>query len=142
MTDVFFTAIGENASTDALAIPHAQDLTKHLVRLINPYARFIEARITVEGAARVESIVFDVDVELSQIRQFDIHATERISVSFTTDDDTWPEVLALREDFPLVPHLNLRPVSFRVASACTSRHIQKAGFGGRQSVSSNVFEIG
>ena len=112
MTDVFFTTIGENASTDALAIPHAQDLTKHLVRLINPYARFIEARISVEGAARVESIVFDVDVELSQIRQFDIHATERIGVSFTTDDNTWPEVLALREDFPLVPHLNLRQNEF------------------------------
>lgn len=112
MTDVFFTVPGESAATDALVIPHAQDLANHLVRQINPYARFIDARVAVEGAERIETIVFDVDVELSQITQFDIHPTERISVLFTPKNDAWPEVLALREDFPVVPHLNLRPVEF------------------------------
>ena len=110
MTDVFFTAPGESAATGALVIPLAQDLAKHLLRQINPYARFGEARITQEDAERVETIVFDVDVELSQITEFDIHPTERIGVSFRPQNDAWPEVLALREDFPVVPHLNLRPV--------------------------------
>ena len=112
MTDIFFTAPGESATTDSLVIAHAQELANHLVRRINPYARFIDARVTLEGTERVETIVFDVDLELSQITQYDIHPTERISVSFTPKDDVWPEVLALREKFPLVPHLNLRPVEF------------------------------
>lgn len=112
MTDTFFTAPGESAAVDALVIPHAQALASHLERQTNPYARFIEARIAVEGTDRAEIIVLDVDVELSQITEFDIHPTERISVSFTSKNDAWPEVLALRENFPLVPHLNLRPVEF------------------------------
>jgi len=112
VTDVFFTVLGESAATDALVIPHARDLANHLVRQINPYARFIEARIAVEGVQRIETIVFDVDVELSQITEFDIHPRERVSVSFPQKNDAWPEVLALREDFPLVPHLYLRPVEF------------------------------
>lgn len=112
MSDVFFTARGESAASDALVISHARDLANHLLRQINPYARFTEARIVVEGEERIETIVFDVDVELSQITAFDIHPRERISVSFRPENDTWPEVLALRENFPLVPHLNLRPVEF------------------------------
>lgn len=112
MTDVFFLVPGESAAIDALVIPYAQDLAKHLVRQINPYARFVEARITAEDIDRIETIVFNVDVELSQITAFDIHPTERISVSFRPNGVTWPEVLALREDFPVVPHLNLRTVEF------------------------------
>jgi hypothetical protein len=108
VTDVFFIAPGESAATDALVTPLAQDLAKHLLRQINPYARFREARITQEDAERMETIVFDIDVELSQITEFDIHPTERISVSFRPQNDAWPEVLALREDFPVVPHLPLR----------------------------------
>jgi len=112
MTDAFFTAPGESAAVDALVSPHAQELAHHLVRQINPYARFIEARIAVEGTDRIETIVFDVDVELSQITKFDVHPTERISVSFPPKNDAWPEVLALRQNFPVVPHLYLRPVEF------------------------------
>lgn len=112
MTDVFFNAPGESAAADALLICHAQELASHLARRINPYARLVDSRIDVEQALRIETIVFDVDVELSQITQFDIHPAERVSVSFLAESEAWPEVLALREDFPLVPHLNLRPVEF------------------------------
>jgi len=112
VTDVFFPAPGESAAVDALVIPHARELANHLVRQINPYARFIDARVAVAEAERVETIVFDVDVEMSQVTAFDILPTERISVSFTSKNDAWPEVLALRENFPLVPHLNLRLAEF------------------------------
>ena len=37
---------------------------------------------------------------------------ERISVSFSASDDSWPVVFALRQDFPLVPHLHLRATEF------------------------------
>uniref|UniRef100_A0A372IJP3 Thiamine biosynthesis protein ThiF n=1 Tax=Paracidobacterium acidisoli TaxID=2303751 RepID=A0A372IJP3_9BACT len=112
MTDALFAAPGESVAVDTLVGAHAQGLARHLVRQINPYARFVEARVAVEGADRIETIVFDVDVELSQITKFDIHPTERISVSFPPKNDAWPEVLALRQNFPVVPHLYLRPVEF------------------------------
>jgi hypothetical protein len=112
MTDVFFEALGESATPDTLLIRHARELANHLVRQINPYARLVDTRIAVEEAERIETIVFDVDVELSQVIDYDIHPTERVSVSFRAEVDAWPEVLALREDFPLVPHLNLRATEF------------------------------
>jgi integrative and conjugative element protein (TIGR02256 family) len=112
VTDAYFIPSGASATVDALAIPYAQELASHLVRRVNPYARFFEARVAESEAERVETIVFDVDVELSQITAFDIHPTERISVSLIANNDAWPEVLALREDFPVVPHLNLRAVEF------------------------------
>ncbi len=112
MIDAYFAPSGASATVDALVIPHAQKLANYLVRQVNPYARFVETRVGEAGAERVETIVFDVDVELSQITAFDIHPTERISVSCMASNDAWPEVLALRKDFPIVPHLNLRPVEF------------------------------
>lgn len=112
MTDVFFSAPGESVDIDALVVPYARDLAKHLARQINPYAWLVDTRVAVEGAQRIETIIFDVDVELSQVTQFDIHPTERVSVSFGVELEAWPEVLALREDFPLVPHLNLRATEF------------------------------
>lgn len=112
MTDVFFSAPGESTAPDTLLIRHSQELANHLARQINPYARLVDIRIAIEEARRIETIVFDVDVELSQVTAFEIHPTERVSVTFLPEGDRWPEVLALREDFPLVPHLNLRPVEF------------------------------
>jgi Prokaryotic E2 family A/ThiF family/Prokaryotic homologs of the JAB domain len=112
VTDALVTAPGESVAVDALVGSHAQELAHHLVRQFNPYARFIDARVVVEGTERIETIVFDVDVELSQITKFDIHPTERISVSFAPKNDAWPEVLALRQNFPIVPHLYLRQVEF------------------------------
>jgi len=37
---------------------------------------------------------------------------ERVAVTFNETDDTYPEVVSLRPDFPLVPHLNLRSQEF------------------------------
>jgi len=55
-----------------------------------------------------ESVVFDVEVELPQRPVHPIRRIERIAVTFTADDRNYPEVYALREDFPQVSHLNLR----------------------------------
>lgn len=112
MTNVFFDALGERTAPDTLQIRHARELANHVARQINPYARLVDTRIAVEEAQRIETIVLDVDLELSQVTEFDIHPTERISVSFRAEVEAWPEVLALREDFPLVPHLNLRATEF------------------------------
>jgi Prokaryotic E2 family A/ThiF family len=74
---------------------------------LNSYARPIEVRVTSLGQ---ETIVFDVDVEVSQVRVNDIRPIERLSVTFW--GETLPEILALRADFPFVPHINPRPNEF------------------------------
>ena len=52
-------------------------------------------------------IVFDVEVELPQDIVDPIERIERVCAEFFWSDDRMPKVFALREDFPLVPHLNL-----------------------------------
>ena len=51
--------------------------------------------------------MLEVDVEVPQYPAYDIRHRERIAVAFSVNDQTQPEVLALRRDFPLVPHINL-----------------------------------
>jgi hypothetical protein len=77
----------------------------------NPWVRLVEVK-RAGGADENDTIVFDAEVELSQSVVCDIHPVERVSVSFGAADSTWPEVLALRTDFPYVPHLNLRDTEF------------------------------
>jgi integrative and conjugative element protein (TIGR02256 family) len=82
-------------------------LWNFLSRGLNSYARGVEARRSASGA---ETTVLDVDVEVSQIRVHDIRPVERVSVTFL--GESLPEVLALRSDFPFVPHINPRPNEF------------------------------
>ncbi len=41
-----------------------------------------------------------------------IRSVERIALVFSPDDVSYPDVLALRADFPRVPHINLRVDEF------------------------------
>ena len=68
-----------------------------------PYAVFVSA----SKSSSKEIITFDVCVEVPQDRENDIRPTERISARFSPDETLPPEVLVLRRDFPLVPHLYL-----------------------------------
>lgn len=92
------------ADLSTLAIPKAAQLARVLKAGSLPFAHFVEARRRTSG----ETVVFDVDVELGQILVHPIRRLERIAVSFDPDDRAIPEVLALRADFPRVPHLMLR----------------------------------
>jgi integrative and conjugative element protein (TIGR02256 family) len=71
----------------------------------NPHAGLVEVRRTAEEH---EVVVFEVEVEVSQVRRFDIQPRERLAVIFGKAEELNPEVLALRKDFPYVPHLNPR----------------------------------
>ena len=96
-----------------LTLEKAQALTEFLQAGINPFARLLECRAEVaDGAPLLESVVLDVDVEVPQHAVNDIRKQERLAVLFFANGVTYPEVLALREDFPAVPHLNLRPQEF------------------------------
>lgn len=63
-------------------------------------------RVTDEPA--IEIVLLEVEVELPQHVHHAIERRERIAAVFTPGVDSIPEVLALRADFPQVPHLNLR----------------------------------
>lgn len=73
-----------------------------------PYARLVECR-THDG---LETVVLDMDVQRPQVRDHDIHSTERVAVIFHPSDENYPEVLVLRRDFPLVPHRGIRSEEF------------------------------
>lgn len=94
---------GEVVDPTALRLPRAVDCARAVVTA-RSFARLVECRAN--GDAEV--IVFDADVERPQRPVNDIRRVERIAARFSRADDSYPEALALREDFPVVPHLNLR----------------------------------
>lgn len=97
----------------SLAIPRAKQLAALLAQHDLPYVQFIECRqLTLHSGESAETVVFDTDVERPQHLTHDVHRIERISATFTAKDDTYPEVLALRSDFPRVPHTNLRNTDY------------------------------
>jgi len=95
-----------DAPVDAntLVIPKAVELVRWLRRVSTTYATLVQTLRT----DTTEVVVFDVEAQLPQVRANAIENVERIAAVFPEADDASPEVLALREDFPRVPHLNLR----------------------------------
>ena len=65
-----------------------------------------------QGDPPADVIVFDIEPERPQKLHNDIRGLETVAVLFGDDDQLYPEVLALREDFPMVPHVNRRPLEF------------------------------
>lgn len=59
-----------------------------------------------------EILVFESEVELGQIIRNDIRSRERLAIIFDPSDDILPDAISLRDDFPQVPHLNLREHEF------------------------------
>jgi integrative and conjugative element protein (TIGR02256 family) len=103
-------APGASITISELTIPKALALSSYLNSGKHPYATLIDIRR--DAASGVETVVFDVVVELSQTRVNQILERERLATSFLPADDVFPEVVALRDDFPWVPHLNQREVEF------------------------------
>ena len=92
-----------------LRVDNARALANFLESGINPFARLQECLVkVVDGTVVSEAIVLDVDVEVSQYPIYDIRQQERLAVLFLAGDKAHPEVLALRKDFPNVPHLYMR----------------------------------
>ncbi len=76
-----------------------------------PFVSLVECRRVSEPIGG-DALVLDVEVERGQAPPIDIHPSECIAVIFWDDDDYYPEVLALRADFPQVPHVNMRTEEF------------------------------
>jgi hypothetical protein len=95
---------GRPISTAELTVTKAKDLA----RLLDTGAVEFAFLISVSKEDSHEIVVFDVEVEVPQLRTHPIERRERIAARFANDDQTMPEALALRADFPDVPHLNLQ----------------------------------
>lgn len=69
-----------------------------------PYVRLLEVR---RSANVADVVVFEVEPEVPQHPVVDIRKVERIAAVFVDDGSELPATLALRLDFPHVPHMNL-----------------------------------
>jgi hypothetical protein len=91
-----------------LAIPRANDLAARLLARQVPYTRLLECR-RLEGK---EVVVARLEVEVPQRPVHDIRGAETIAIVFNAQDDQIPLALALRKDFPTVPHLNITDAGY------------------------------
>jgi len=108
METEFFEADGEIVSLDQLEIEKVYDLAFMLDAGQIPFASLVECR----KKGHLETVVFDVEVEVPQLCQYPIRPSERVAATFHEADSTYPIVHALRKDFPQVPHLNLHIQEF------------------------------
>ncbi|MDK2800007.1 MAG: hypothetical protein PWQ70_1626 [Clostridiales bacterium] len=88
----------------------AKELALLLQSGLFDYAVLVECRIDNNNNADI--VIFDIEVELAQKKVADIRPIERIACVFSHADDCIPIVYALRDDFPIVPHLNLMQNEF------------------------------
>lgn len=102
---------GEVAPLGSLVISKARDFARFLEQ-VGPrvFARLKEVRKQRDPSAEV--VVFSVEVERPQHLAHDIRRHEDLAAVFRPDDEKQPEVLALRSDFPSVPHINLAATEF------------------------------
>ena len=107
MNDEFCEIDGEVISASNLTVPKAKDFANAVEN--SDYACLVECRRTTSDS---EIIIFDTKVQVGQKPAYDIKKYERIGVEFEKSDIAMPEVLALRKDFPQVPHINQRPEEF------------------------------
>ncbi|MGO9109825.1 MAG: Mov34/MPN/PAD-1 family protein [Thermoguttaceae bacterium] len=98
----------------SLKIPRARMLVDAVANGTLDFVRLVECkrRDASSGDGDAEIIVVDLDIQRPQLTVNNIRRIERVAVMLQNDDDTYPEVLAMRNDFPLVPHRNLRKEEF------------------------------
>ena len=114
MEQTFLDPSGTPVDAQSFTIPRARDLADALGSGVLDFVRLVECKRCDAGSAdgEAEIIVLDLDVQRPQLTVNDIRRVERVAVVLEADDASYPDVLALRSDFPLVPHLNLRKDEF------------------------------
>lgn len=108
MSSKFFTPEGKPIEIAQLNVLKARFLALALAQEKIEFATLVQCLTHQDG----ETVIFDVKVEVPQLTVHDIKNQERIAAVFYKADNHIPEVLALRTDFPRVPHRNLRDKEF------------------------------
>jgi hypothetical protein len=106
--ETFLDAPGRPVATDELATSRANELVRFLGEAEPPFVQLLGCRHIDSPPGDVT--IVEVEVELGQRQVNDIRRFERLAIVFWDDDGLMPEILALRDDFPSVPHINLRLV--------------------------------
>lgn len=101
----YLESAGELITPDDLRVPKARDVANLLRTGDLLFCELLECR-RIAGDTPAEAVVFEVEVEVGQYPVHDIRRLERVAAVFREDDEVAPEALALRSDFPSVPHLN------------------------------------
>ena len=107
MNDEFCEIDGEVIPASSLIISKAIDFVNAVAN--SNYACLVECRRTTSDD---EIIIFDAKVQVGQKTVHKIRKYEQLAVVFEKSDTMMPDVLALRRNFPLVPHVNLRSKEF------------------------------
>jgi hypothetical protein len=102
---------GARIGFDDLTVEKARDLVRILRPGSLPYCELLECR-RLEDPHQADVVVFEVEVQRGQRAALDVRRRERIAAVFREDDTIAPEALALRPDFPLVPHVNSLNLTF------------------------------
>ena len=98
-----------------LTIPKAREL----VALLSDSSRPFVCLVGCHRQSKTEVVIIEVEVERGQRTVYPINRDERLAVAFDQADEIPPSVLALRKDFPQVPHLNIAPFERPKASVST-----------------------
>jgi len=113
MTAAFLQPHGIVVAPTILTIPRARALAELICSGRLPYVALVDCFQHCSSTdSAEETVVFDADIERPQYSLHEIRRKERIGVTFLQADDCYPEVVALRPDFPRVPHTNLRAAEF------------------------------
>jgi len=103
MPATLLQAPGDEIAANDLVIQKARDAVRLIEKL--PFFNLIGVNRT---ESKDEVVIFEAEIEVGQRTIHDVRPVERLAIVFTFRDDAFPEVLALRDNFPKVPHLNLR----------------------------------
>lgn len=117
MNGEFCEIDGKVISASNLTVPKAKDFANAVEN--SDYASLVECR---RKASDMEIIVFNAKVQIGQKTVHKIKKHERLAVVFEKSDTIMPDVLALRRNFPLVPHINLRSKELPRSLCITEQH--------------------
>ncbi len=96
---------GISCKAEEFTSEKAKQLVKYLTGNFKSYASLIECKRSNER----DIVVTKVELEVSQKKINDIRPQEIISIHFDKNDKVMPYAYAIRDDFPVVPHLILGP---------------------------------
>ena len=116
METEYYEVAGENILCDHLVIPRARDFARLVRDGASPHVRLLNCRRTPDAQ---EAIIIEVQATIPQEPAIPLNRIERLKVQFNAEDNWYPDVRALRRDFPRVYVLHLNLVSaIEPASLC------------------------
>lgn len=105
MTPEYIDLRGHAIDAEALDIPRARQIASAITGGRLDFVHLLECRKIADPSAEI--LVIEVEVERPQVVVNPIQRIERLAIVLSVDDETYPEVLAVRKGFPIVPHLNI-----------------------------------